>query len=245
MGVVSPVMSFCYVLLCKSAHTIIGVNDSEIPTSDMKSGLLAAGFDFGAAAEDEFNDWYDTEHIPERRGIRGFLSAQRWIGAQDPKISIALYDLESAGVLQSPAYRAIAGANLSPWSKRMIGKCRRLLRFEGEQILPDGRAPDIDSAAMLLFGMNVAPEAEQEFNAWYDEEHIPRLSAVPGCLGARRFRSSGGSPRYLALYHLSSSEVVSTKTWEDAALTPWTLKLRPHTSDRLRIVLRRYQAAAR
>lgn len=211
----------------------------------MRSGLLAAGFDFGAVAEGEFNDWYDTEHVPERRRIRGFITAQRWIGAEDPKISVALYDLESVDVLQAPAYRAIAGANLSPWSKRMIGKCRRLLRFEGEQILPDERIPDIHSAGMLLFGMNVAPEAEQEFNAWYDEEHLPRLSAVPGCLSARRFRSTGGSPKYLALYHLSASEVVSTKIWEEAAITPWTLKLRPHTSDRLRIVLRRYQDPAR
>jgi hypothetical protein len=93
--------------------------------------------------------------------------------------------------------------------------------------------------------MNVAPEAEQEFNAWYDEEHVPRLCAVPGCLGARRFRSSGSSPKYLALYHLSAPEVVSTKVWEEAAVTPWTLKLRPHTSDRLRIVLRRYEPPAR
>lgn len=211
----------------------------------MRSGLLAAGFDFGAVAEGEFNDWYDTEHVPERRRIGGFITAQRWIGAEDPKISVALYDLESVDVLQAPAYRAIASANLSPWSKRMIGKCRRLLRFEGEQILPDERIPDIHSAGMLLFGMNVAPEAEQEFNAWYDEEHLPRLSAVPGCLSARRFRSTGGSPKYLALYHLSASEVVSTKIWEEAAITPWTLKLRPHTSDRLRIVLRRYQDPAR
>jgi len=211
----------------------------------MKSGLLAAGFDFGGAAADEFNDWYDTEHIPERRRIRGFITARRWIGAEDPKISIALYDLDGVEVLQSPAYRAIAGANLSPWSKRLIGQCRRLLRFEGEQTLPQGQIPDVDSAAMLLFGMNVVPAAEQEFNAWYDEEHVPRLSAVPGCLGARRFRSTGTSPKYLALYHLSAPEVVSTKIWEQAAVTPWTLKLRPHTSDRLRIVLRRYQPPAR
>jgi hypothetical protein len=211
----------------------------------MRNGLLAAGFDFRTVAEDEFNDWYDTEHIPERRRIPGFISAQRWIGAEDPKISVALYDLESPDVLTTPAYRAIAGANLSPWSKRMIGKCRRLLRFEGEQMSPHGGIPAIASAGMLLFAMNVAPEAEQEFNAWYDEEHIPRLSAVRGCLSARRFRSTGGSPKYLALYHLAAPEVVSTKVWEAAAITPWTLKLRPRTSDRLRIVLRRYQEPAR
>ncbi len=80
----------------------------------MPMGLLVAGFDSSPVGEDEFNDWYDTEHVPERERTTGFINAQRWLGADDPKISIATYDLESLDVLQSPAYRAIGGANLSP-----------------------------------------------------------------------------------------------------------------------------------
>ena len=211
----------------------------------MAKGLLTAGFDYGAVAEDEFNDWYDTEHIPERERIKGFLTAQRWVGVAGAKISVATYDLESVNVLQSPAYRVIAGDNLSPWSKRVTGKCRRLLRFVGDQILPGDGVYAGAAGGLLLFAMNVAPEVETEFNAWYGEEHIPRLSRVPGCLSARRFRATGGTHKYLALYHLSGPDVIATKAWEGAAITPWTLKLRPHTSDRLRIVLGRYGRAAR
>ena len=58
----------------------------------------------------------------------GFINCERWVGAENPKISIATYDLESLDVLQSDAYRAIGGENLSPWSKRVIG--------EGEAHLP-------------------------------------------------------------------------------------------------------------
>lgn len=203
-------------------------------------GLLVAGFNYAAVAEDEFNDWYDTEHIPERNRISGFLTAQRWIGAEDPKISIATYDLENLDVLYSPPYRAIARENLSPWSKRMVRKCQRICRFEAEQILPGDRSSPENAEGMLLFAMNVAPEAEAEFNAWYDTEHIPRLAAVPGCLSARRFRSREGTQRYIALYHLASPEIPASKAWEQAAVTPWTLKIRPLTRDRLRIVLRRY-----
>jgi len=35
-------------------------------------GLLIAGFDYSTIAEDEFNAWYDTEHIPERMAVKGF-----------------------------------------------------------------------------------------------------------------------------------------------------------------------------
>ena len=87
--------------------------------ADKPMGLLVAGFNFSAVSEDEFNDWYDTEHVPERARTPGFINCERWIGAEDPKISIATYDLETLAVLQSPAYKAIGGVNLSPWSKRV------------------------------------------------------------------------------------------------------------------------------
>ena len=41
----------------------------------MALGLLGGGFDYSAVALDEFNDWYDTEHIPERLRIKGFINA--------------------------------------------------------------------------------------------------------------------------------------------------------------------------
>jgi hypothetical protein len=215
----------------------------------MAMGLLVAGFDSSGANEDEFNDWYDTEHVPERRAVKGFINCERWVGAENPNISIATYDLESLDVLRSDAYRAIAGENLSPWSKRVIAKVQRLCRFEGEEITASRGKPESDpnqpAGGLLFFAMNVVPEAEADFNAWYDEEHVPRLSAVPGCLSARRFRIvkavSEGDQRYLALYKLTSPDVCSSKAWQEAALTPWTESVRPHTRDRMRIVLRRYR----
>ena len=40
----------------------------------MARGLLLAVFDYANAAADEFHDWYDLEHIPERQAVAGFLS---------------------------------------------------------------------------------------------------------------------------------------------------------------------------
>jgi hypothetical protein len=207
-------------------------------------GLLVAAFDSSPVAEDEFNDWYDTEHVPERRACPGFINAERWVGAENPKIAIATYDLESIDVLRSDAYRKIGGENLSPWSKRVTAKATRLGRFEGEQLPPGNVAAPQAAGGALFFAMNVAPEAEADFNAWYDEEHIPRLSKVPGCLSARRWKllsaTSEGKHRYLAFYHLASPEVCSSGAWKEAAETPWTLRIRPHTRDRMRIALKRY-----
>jgi hypothetical protein len=206
----------------------------------MAKGTLIAAMGIGRAAEDEFHDWYDTEHVPERERVPGFLLCRRWLGADDPRISVATYDLANVAVLASPAYRAIAGDNLSPWSKRVTTRVERLMRFEGEQILPGDQLPPAECGGLLLNAMNIAPELEAEFDEWYDKEHIPALAAVPGVLCARRFRGTGNR-KYVALYHLDRPDVVESAEWKTARESDWTTRLKPHFRDHLRLVLRRYR----
>jgi hypothetical protein len=209
----------------------------------MPKGTLIAAMNIGRAAEDEFQDWYDTEHLPERQRVPGFLACERWIGADDRRISLATYDLESVKVLQSPGYLAIGGENLSPWSKRVTSQVDRLMRFEGDQILPGDQLPPTKAGGLLLNAMNIAPELEAEFNEWYDKEHIPALAAVPGVLAARRFRGTGNR-KYVALYHLVTPEVVESAEWKQARQSEWTSRLQPHFRDHLRLVTRRYVRGA-
>jgi hypothetical protein len=209
----------------------------------MAKGTLIAAMGIGRAAEDEFHDWYDTEHLPERERVPGFLLCRRWLGADDPRVSVATYDLENAKVLQSSGYLAIGGDNLSPWSKRVTARVDRLMRFEGAQILPGDQLPPADAGGLLLNAMNIAPELEAEFNEWYDKEHIPALAAVPGVLCARRFRGTGNR-KYVALYHLEGPGVVDSAEWKTARESDWTAKLKPHFRDHLRLVLRRYRRTA-
>jgi hypothetical protein len=206
----------------------------------MAKGILIAAMNIANAAEDEFHDWYDTEHLPERQSVPGFLLCQRWIGAADPKISVATYDLYDFRVLKSPGYLAIGGENLSPWSKRVTSRVERLMRFEGDQVLPGDQLPPDNAGGLLLNAMNVEPAAEAEFNEWYNSEHIPALAAVSGVLCARRFRATSANRRYVALYHLVSPEVQATDSWKKAADSEWTRKLRPHFRDHLRLVCKKY-----
>lgn len=212
----------------------------------MTTGILIAGFDFGGAHADEFHDWYDLEHLPERRAVAGFSLCERWLGADDAVQSIATYDLTSIGVLDSAAYRAIAYQNLSPWSRRVTSMCRRLIRFEGELMTSDAVTVTAGAGGMLLNAMDVAPEGEDEFNAWYDQEHIPALAAVPGTIAARRFRAAAGrtsTHQYVAIYHLESPEVTRSAAWRDAVETPWTQQVRPYFQNRLRMLTGRYTRA--
>jgi hypothetical protein len=206
----------------------------------MPKGILLVAVDYSNAHADEFHDWYDLEHVPERQRLPGFGLCERWISVTNPKQAVASYDLSSLDVLSGNAYRAIAGDNLSVWSKRVTAMCTRLLRFDGEQILPGEADSPTGAGGLLVNAMNVAAEHEAEFNEWYDHEHIPALAAVPGVLSARRFRDKTGTHRYLALYHLQSAEVAQGDAWKTAASSAWTDRLRPHFRDHVRILSRRY-----
>jgi len=202
----------------------------------MPKGILLVGFDYTNAHADEFHDWYDLEHVPERQRVPGFGLCGRWISLENPRQAIATYDLASPDVLTSAPYLAIAHENLSVWSKRVTAMCTRLIRFDGEQILPGDAASPAGAGGLLVNAMNVDPDHEAEFNEWYDHEHIPALSAVPGVLKAHRFKDARGTHRYLALYHLRSPEVTTGQAWKEAASTSWTQRMAPRFRDRLRIL---------
>ncbi len=99
---------------------------------------------------------------------------------------------------------------------------------------------------LLDAGFDYSGCDEDEFNEWYDTEHIPRLSALPGVLMARRFKAAGAAiagsadRQYVATYHLISPDVCESAEWKEAALTPWTRKMQPRLKDSLRLRCKRY-----
>ena len=87
-----------------------------------------------------------------------------------------------------------------------------------------------DAKGLLLVMMDIAPEHEEEFNRWYDEQHVPERLSVPGFLSARRYRAVEGGPKYLALYELESPEVLQSeayKYWLGEGETEWTKRMAP------------------
>ena len=86
---------------------------------------------------------------------------------------------------------------------------------------------DPSRPGLLMFMVEIDPEHEEEFNRWYNEEHLPERAHCPGFRSARRFKASDGSSRYLALYDLDSPEVLDGPDYGAIkGPTEWTLKMR-------------------
>jgi len=202
-------------------------------------GLLLSCFDFSPVAEDEFHDWYDTEHIPERERVPGFLDCRRWLCQDGRRISAATYDLASVDVLRSPGYLAIGYENNSPWTRRVGWRCIKLVRMEGEQIVPGDKLAPAAAGALLVRAFDVDPVFETQLADWF-AGHVARLSRVPGMLCGRLFRAIAGTHRFAALYHFESPAVAASAAWHDLAQAPWHEMVTPHETGGLDLLVRRY-----
>ena len=152
-------------------------------------GLLLTMTEPAPEMEEEFNAWYDSEHLPERLAMAGFRSAQRWVADVRPGEGryLATYELDAPGVLYTPEYLArLEGA--TPWTRRCLGKAVVFKRWACEQTEPGAGDPH-PMARALLFVASDAPLRELE---------------VPAALQVRRFVASAGTPRHITLAEFAS-----------------------------------------
>jgi hypothetical protein len=104
--------------------------------------------------------------------------------------------------------------------------------WAAEQINPGNQLSPDRAGGVILVSMNVDSGREDEFNDWYNTEHIPHFNRLPGVIAARRFRARDGNPRYVALYHVDDTGIYATPGWMAANETPWILRMRRFQRDR-------------
>jgi len=84
----------------------------------------------------------------------------------------------------------------------------------------------LPSMGELLIWTDIAPEKEQDFNLWYDTEHMQERASIPGFQWSRRYRSNTASRPYLALYRTDSLNVFSSAPYRQAFenQTAWSVR---------------------
>ena len=133
------------------------------------TGLLMVWVDVPENKEEEFNKWYNEEHIAERLAIPGVLSAARYVAIQGSPKYLAFYELDEAEAYYSDTWKNIL-ANPTDWSKRMsptvIGK--NFIRNVYRMIYPDALTDETNQAdmspAVLIGRMSVPAELDSKFN---------------------------------------------------------------------------------
>ena len=181
----------------------------------------------GPVAEAEYHHWYDHEHGPARLRVPGLVGACRYQAVDDltPRW-LALYELDSPAVLDSAEYKAVVEGG-SDRDKFIMSHLGTLDRRIYTQLSDDGLGGDGPAPVILAVANSVSLETVDDMTAWYEQEHIPMLLAVPGWRRIRRYRLTGPAPLdgpgagFLSLHELAGLAMLDEPGYRAAVSTPW------------------------
>jgi hypothetical protein len=206
----------------------------------MDRGIWAIWYDIPDEHRSAYLDWFHRVHIPEKLARPGYLWA-------------AHYELERGGA--ATGYLALFGGNtthtfLNPSPRQLLTRQSADTKgFMGmrrnsaacilaEEIRVDGpaaaqRGPGLTTGPVIQMGnYNAAnPAVEDDLGAWYAQERLPLLAAMPGCIGARKLLATVGEYKHAILHEFLSLELREQHfaPHEAAARDPatWMGRVRP------------------
>lgn len=187
---------------------------------------------------DQFHEWYNNEHGPTRLRLPHIFSNGLRYAATDGEQPhfLAAYDVTSMHHLDTPTYTSLR-ENRSPREAETIGQVD-VKRFfydlvaehKSPLFAPIEELSDKEAEGLVLVAVEATltdvEDAEGKLNKWYEEEHTPMLSKVPGWLRTRRYRTSTSldpqAPlKFLMLHEYAKENGLGGPEFKAAAGTKW------------------------
>jgi hypothetical protein len=199
-------------------------------------GILQLRWEVAPDREDEFNRWYDEEHLGDVVAVPGVLGGRRFIRTSDaafvkdtPWRYLTLYEMTDVDVPQNDAFRRL-GAEPSEWTRAVafdLPMDRAVLALHGTSHTTADAVPA--GSAILHVTMDVRPDVFDDFLAWHTDDHLPAVTSAPGVLAGRRFvdtTTAGEVRRVVAIYELADESIATSQAFLEAGRpTPWREKL--------------------
>ncbi|KAJ7267274.1 hypothetical protein C8J57DRAFT_1327163 [Mycena rebaudengoi] len=191
---------------------------------------------------DEFQDWYNNEHVPLRLNhLSSFLTGARFRALDSLNPSwLAVYDIDDTATFQHESYTRLR-ANRSPREADLVRRLelldRRTYGFvsdSGESSVTSSYKPDNPTKVLVTHFVDVpdgAGHADTAFKAWADSV-LHDMSAVEGWVRTRTYKcidnlKSGTSvptspeaqivPKYLAVHELLSPSAADSPAFAAAS----------------------------
>ncbi|EPE24262.1 hypothetical protein GLAREA_08113 [Glarea lozoyensis ATCC 20868] len=190
--------------------------------------------------EPKFLEWYDKEHIPDIFITKQVSSAVRYsnINPSDTHPYLVLYPVKDINFLGSKQYFDIPVTS----EKYISGgkKCFDVAEFDTRwyEFVDDFQKQGTKSGPAKLVisaGLTPAEGTDEDFNAWYRDEHYRTLSECTGYVRTRRYKLKNAvnaknleKPRepqkYLAL-HEFDVDTLPQDELQKTAETEWAKKV--------------------
>jgi hypothetical protein len=197
----------------------------EVFMTSASAAALISQMDPPPGEDREFDAWYAEEHVPLRMDVPGFVSALRARAVQGEPSHLVIYHLKSREVLSTPKYKEVKD-NPSELTRHMLGNAAAFTRFTGDLISDTGDSEPGRYLYLVTFG--VPEDFQEEFDAWYERDHLRRLMRNPDWLRCRRYAIADSDPAGVtraAVHELAELSALSSPEREAARGTPWRSRL--------------------
>lgn len=141
-------------------------------------GMLLVWMDIAKAEQDDFNEWYDKEHLMDRVSVPGFLNGRRFQALTGGPEFFAVYETRDPGTLTSAAYRDKL-EHPTPWTRRIMPLFRNTIRGVCEQT---ARAGFGTGGVVATLRIGPDPARRWPMRQWLAESGLPRIAGQPGVL---------------------------------------------------------------
>jgi hypothetical protein len=143
-------------------------------------GVVAIWNGIAPEGREQFYEWHNREHMPERAGIPGFIRGRRYIATYGHPEYFTLYEAESPEVLSGQDYFNRLN-NPTPWTKSIVSNyfrdtSRGVCRVKFTSACGDG-------GYLLTLQFGPVPGRESEFDKALRYQLLPPIVDVPGVVG--------------------------------------------------------------
>jgi|SRR5205807_4060358 len=160
----------------------------------------------------QLDSFYRGGRIAALRDLPGLVRLRRLAEVDGPR-AVVIAELSDIAAAGAALHRA------PPLDEAPAPQKRGLLAAA----LPGAAHGENDGPGVtFLVMMAVDRPREDEYNRWYDSEHIPILLQHDGWLGARRYRCESSVAEYVTIYRVAHPRVVTPAVRAAVRATDWS-----------------------
>jgi len=142
-------------------------------------GAVCIWHDLLAEARDDFHQWHNREHMPERVGIPGFRRGRRYVAVAGAPEYFNLYEADSAEVLGGQDYLNRLNAP-TEWTRQVVPSFRNVSRSICRVVYTDGVG---QGAFMLTQRFDVSQSDRSQVVEALRQRLLPPLCDIKGIAG--------------------------------------------------------------
>jgi hypothetical protein len=142
-------------------------------------GVIAIWQDLVPEAKQEYREWHNRQHVPERLSIPGFRRARRFVAVRGSPEFYTLYEADTPETVRGKAYLDRLNAP-TEWTRRIMPAFRNMARSVCRVAYSEGVG---EGGFIVTCRFALPPAKESETILEIREQLLPPICDLPGVAG--------------------------------------------------------------